>query len=104
MANLAQSAVTIEDTWTEGGTNGRRYLVKAVKLVLTGQGGATNLIPASLFGMTKVWDVRAGRDSSNGLVLAAPSYDRTSIHTFDVDGAGAPVDLAATVRLTVVGR
>lgn len=101
MANLASSAVTINATWTESGTNGRKWNVWDVTLVLTGQGGTTNKILASLFEMTNIVDVTASRSSANALIAAAPSYDNTFLIMTATSGAAA--DVTATVRLIVKG-
>lgn len=82
MANLQQAAVVINETWTEAGTNSRRFIAQEVTLTLTGQGGLTNLIPAALFGMTYIWEVRDARNSSNKFYKAAPLYDHSSIGLF----------------------
>lgn len=101
MANLASSAVTINDQWSEGGTNSRRYNVYDATLVLTGQGGTTNKILASLFYMNNIVEVKSARSSANALVMASPSYDGTYIILTASSGAAA--DVTATVRLVVKG-
>lgn len=103
MAALTSAGVTVNDWWTEGGTNGRKFKVKDVTLVLVAQGGASNTIAASLFGMSKVTEARAFRDSSSNSVLGFPSYDRTKLHFCTAETAGTPADQTATVRGVVVG-
>lgn len=104
MANLAASAVTITAVWYEGArVASRRKKVRAT-LVLTGQGGATNKIPAALFGLRYIDEVSDMRDTSNNLFLAAASYDHSTIIIGDVDGDGAPTDTTATVKVVVSGR
>lgn len=79
MANLLPAAVVLNDTWTEGGTNSRIFTAQEATLTLTGQGGLTNLIPAALFGMTNIKEVRNARNASSVVYGAAPSYDHTSV-------------------------
>lgn len=103
MANLARSAVTTIETWKEGGTNARKFLAKRVTLVLTGQGGATNLIPASVFGMSKIWSARDAITDGGTLLIACPSYDQANLLLFGLE-SDAPVDITDTIRLTVAGK
>lgn len=108
MANLAASAVTVRETWKEGGTNARKFLAKAVTLNLTGQGGTTNKIPASLFGMSKIWSIRDAVTDDNNILLATPSYDGSYILLLRVGPTAAavfaPADITDIVRLTVLGK
>lgn len=107
MANLASSAVTTVSSWTEGGTNGRRRVAKIVRLALTGQGGATNLIIASALGFTKIEECSNAILSDNSLVyLAVPLYGGTAVGLVpDHDAAtGVPADATGvTIELTVKG-
>lgn len=77
MANLASSALVENEYWREGLNN--RFTAKDVTLTLTGQGGTTNLIPAAVFGLSQIRDVRSAVDSNNKPLRAVPSYDRASI-------------------------
>lgn len=104
MAILAMSSITVNDTWKEGGTNGRRFLVKDVTLALAGQGGLTNTIAASLFGMSKIDYVRAARDSVSALIGAGPSYDGSYLVFANVETNGTPTDQTGTFRLHVAGH
>lgn len=104
MAALGASGVTVNNTWTEGDRNGRRFLVKDVTLVLVSQGGLTNNIPASLFGMTKIDYARSFRDSSSNVLSTAPSYDGSYLVFATAETAGTPVDQTATVRGIVAGH
>lgn len=103
MAALTSTGVTINDWWSEGGTNGRKFKAKDVTLVLSSQGGATNNIPAGLFGMTTISAARAFRDSSSNSVLGFPSYDGTKLYFCTAETAGTPADQTATVKGIVVG-
>lgn len=85
MSNLAQSAVTENGFWLQtGATGGNRKVVDAT-LVLTGQGGGTNLIQASLFDMTKIDQVLNMRNVSGKIYIAAP----------DTAGAGILISAAS---------
>lgn len=113
MADLAATAVVVNNVWKEGGTISRRFLVKDVTLTLTGQGGTTNQIPASLFGMSEIVDVRGARTSADALVVASPDYTGDNIllgptsleATGDAETLpiGTAADFTGTVRLVVVG-
>jgi hypothetical protein len=104
MAALTSAGVTVNDTWKEGGTGGRRYLAKDVTLVLSSQGGLTNNIPASLFGMTTITSARSFRDSSSVAVYAGPSYDGAYLVFYTAETNGNPADKSATYRGIVVGK
>jgi hypothetical protein len=74
MANLQASAVTLNTWWyTNSRVNSRRKAVD-VTMVLTGQGGTTNKIPAALFGMNSIEECVSLVDSSNNAYLTAPDY------------------------------
>lgn len=78
MADLAASAVTFESRWNEGGISGKRKTCARVRLTLTGQGGATNRILASVFGMRKIEEATNFVTSDNASIyVAAPSQDGT---------------------------
>lgn len=103
MANLAQTAVVTNDFWKEGGASGRKFKAVDATLTLTGQGGLTNKILTSLFGLVTVKSVRSARKSDSTLILAAPSYDESCVVLGSTNGAGTPTDWTATIRLVVVG-
>ena len=103
MAAVAQSAVTVNDTWKGGGTTSRRYLYKDVTIVLSSQGGLTNYVGASLFGMTKIKRAYGFRDSSSVAVGAGPSYDESKLVFYTVETNGNPADKSATYRGIVFG-
>lgn len=105
MASLASSAVTVVSSWTEGGVNGKRHIVKLVRLVLTGQGGATNLIGAAALGFDKIESCSNAIKSDNALVYpAVPLYGGTAVGLVPApETANAPDDVTGTVELTVKG-
>lgn len=110
MANLAQSAVSVTEKWREGGTNSRKFKAVSATLTLTGQGTASagSLIPASLFGMNTIWSVRDAVASTNSLLVATPSYDRSSILIASAANAELldfpATGFTGTVKLTVLGK
>lgn len=83
MANLSSTNVTTIESWSSGGTNGRRNKVKSVKWTSTTAGGASNLLLASAFGFTKI--LRCSNvllDSSTKKIYpAVPNAAGTAIHT-----------------------
>ena len=110
MASLAASAVTINSAWTEAGITGKRLKVLDVDLVLTGQGGTTNTIPASALGLTGIVECSPAVVSDNSKVYpACPNYAGDAILLTDptnaTDGNRAnPADVTGvTVNLIVKG-
>lgn len=103
MAALTSSGVTINDRWSEGNTNGRKFKCVDTTLVLSAQGDATDSIGASLFGMSKILQVTSSRDSSGNSVLGYPSYDGTLLLFCTAATAGTPAVQTATIRIVVKG-
>lgn len=102
MPALAPSAVTVNRTWTEGGTSGHVFLAKDVTLVLSGQGAnTTNLIPPALFGMKSLVDCRSARTATAIGYGVSPSFTGNTIWFSGSDGV--PTDVSGTYRLIVVG-
>jgi hypothetical protein len=110
MADLAASAVTIERSWTEGGTNGLEVSCRQVTLVLTGQGGTTNKIPASVLALTKIEQSSVFVKSDDTKVYpATPDYAGANLLLNDLTQAtdanrALPADITATVRGVVKGQ
>ena len=105
MSALASTAVAVLEAWTEGGTNGRRNVVKRVTLTLTGQGSVANPIPASALGFQKLLDsgnaVNADQDE---VYVGVPSVDGLSLFLVPaMQTAQAPGDVTDTVTITVKG-
>jgi len=110
MATLAASAVTVRDSWWEGGAPlTKKTKVKSLTLVLTGHGGATNTILATTLGFTTIREVTLVQtDDDSAVYLGAPSYDGTKLFLYDMSNAtdatrDAPVDITDTVRCLVKG-
>ena len=102
MANLAESAVTLVDSWTDGGISSKRHVEAIYDLVLSGQGGTTNKILASALGLTKVERCgNAVKNDNTVIYTAVPSYDGTYI-ALGI-GTETPADVTATVRIFVAG-
>lgn len=103
MAALTSAGVTVNDVWKEGAPNGRKFKALDVTLVLSSQGGLTNNIPASLFGLASIKSARGFRDSSSVAVTAGPSYDGLYLVFYTVETNGNPADKTATYKGIVVG-
>ena len=112
MSALTSSGVTINDIYMEGDFVNSKRKVLNVTLVLSSQGGLTNNIPASLFGLSAITEARGFRTSSSVKYDAGPSYDGTTAGAYLVfyDATNAtdasrnnPADITATVRGTVIG-
>lgn len=103
MANLAASAVTVVDNYTEGGANGKKYSVYDLTLVLVAMGTATNKIQASVFGLATIQRCSLAIDSANVAVYpTSPSYDGTLV-LIGGGASNAPQDITATIHITVWG-
>lgn len=108
MAALASSAVTINKSWLEQRLGSMQIKCREVTLVLTGQGGTTNTIPASVLGLTSIEEVSNAVSDGNTIYPCAPSYDGTAVIVSDAASATAAnhinaADLTDTVRLIVKG-
>lgn len=96
MAALTASAVSLFPTslssgeFTEAGPSTKRYLTRRLKLVLTGQGGATNTIGALALGLRTVVRCSNLFDNQNGKIYLAV-----------VDPTTNTINLAATVADTI---
>lgn len=109
MADLARSAVVIERSWSEGGTTGKELSCRQVTLTLSGQGGTTNKIPASVLELSKIEQCSNFIKSDSAvIVVAVPSYDGANLLLADLaQGADAnrddPADFSITIRGVVKG-
>jgi len=104
MAVLTKDAVTVERAWTEGGVDGKDVVCMQVTLVLTGQGGNTNTIPASVLGLAKIEQVGQFVRDDSKLIIMGPSYDGAVLHAYDMKQAtDASRDNVASVSDTIRG-
>ncbi len=107
MGALTSSGVTINDIWYENAEVHSKRKAVDVTLVLSSQGGLSNNIPASLFGLTRITHARSFRDTSSVAVTFGPNLsstlDGTLLVAYAVETNGSPADISATVRGTVVG-
>lgn len=77
---------------------------RTVKLVLTGQGGQTNTIPASAFKFDKLISCSNLFDDTNNLVYGAVVDPVTNTIVLDANNAGTPTDVTTTAAyITVTG-
>lgn len=103
MADLADSAVQILDTWEGGGTTSKRWAYREVILTLTGQGDATDTITAGNLRLRKVrGSTPLIKDDNGTAYLAAPSYDNSLLLLFE-DNSDAPSVQTGTFKCTVWG-
>lgn len=112
MAALTSASVTINGYYYLGlRPESKRKVINAT-LVLSSQGGLTNNIPATLFGLRAVTRAYSGRDSSSKFYPAGPSYDGTTtgiyLVFYDMTNAtdatrNSPADITATVRISIEG-
>lgn len=107
MAALTSTEVTINDFWYTGNYVGSKRKVCDVTLVLSSQGGLTNNIPASLFGIRKITDARSFRDTSSVKKTFGPNrtstLDGTLLVAYAVETSGSPADATGTYRGLVEG-
>lgn len=112
MAALTSSGVTIHDSWKGGGTSGRKFKFVDVTLALSTQGGLTNNIPATLFGLTKILGADGFRTTSSVKLDFGPNLTTALVGTLLVAYAATnstdanrndPADVTATVRGIVWG-
>ena len=108
MGAVAASAVTINEVWYSTYT-GRQLKFVDATIVLSTQGGLTNSIAASLFGLYRFRRTEPGVDSAGSLIYpTAPSYDRTLLCIYDLTNAtdatrATPADITKTIRVIVAG-
>jgi len=94
---------TIEDIWSEGNTNGRKFKCVQALCVLSAAGATSGDIPASHFGLTKINQVTSARASDDNSVLLLPSFDGTQIYSYVAVAPSAPANLSKTIRVIVRG-
>lgn len=105
MAVVAQSAVTVVSAWTEGGVSGKERVCKLVRVALSSQGGASNYMAASIFGLSKVEFVgNASADGDDISYVMTPSYagDKVFVNT-ESSNTLVPADITDTIQFLVKG-
>jgi hypothetical protein len=110
MASLAASAVSdyptdLSRTDYPAGKGNRNLVRRQLKLTLTGQGGATNTIPASALGFATLVEVSVLWDATNSKGYPAVIDPVNNIVILlDGSAAPAPVDVTTTAAyITVTG-
>ena len=107
MAALTSAGVTINDWWYDNSHVGSKRKTLDVTLVLSSQGGLTNNIPASLFGLTRITAASGFRDTSSVARTFGPSLSSTVagalLVAYTVETNGNPADVSVTVRGLVSG-
>lgn len=103
MAALTSAGVTVNGFYYTGDRPGSKKKVVNVTLVLSSQGGLTNNIPASLFGLSKITDATNFRTSASVLSVAGPSSDGTLLVFYTINTNGNPADQTATVSGYITG-
>lgn len=110
MADLASSAVSIDKISNTTLSNGIVLYRKECTVTLTSQGGITNRILATAFGLSSIsltsnW---TSNDATPKIYPAAPTYARDVILLSDITNVTDaskinPIDIAGTYRCTVEG-
>lgn len=112
MAALASSAVSLVDPllyspneYFPRGLDNRGVISRRLKLVLTGQGGATNTIGAFALGLNRILECSALWDATNSKVYPAVVDPVNNVIILaDGSAAPAPVDVTSTATyITVMG-
>jgi len=104
MANLASSGVTITNSY-EAGNRASRFVHKVVfaTVVLSAMGTATNQIPASAFGLSKILAVSNLTKSDNTEVIPAAVSTNGTLILLKKQDAFAPQDATGTYNLRLEG-
>jgi hypothetical protein len=88
MADLTRSNFTVLRTWYEGDKGGKDT-VKCLLVEITSgtAGGGTNTIPASVFGLSEIFEVtQRGADNVDpGNYLFMPAYDGQTVIAINVE-------------------
>lgn len=110
MAALTASAVSLFPTsltsaeYVEGGPSTKRYLTRRLKLVLTGQGGATNTIGATALGLKTLVKCSNLFDNTNGKIYLAVIDPTTNTINLAATAADTIADVTTTAAyITVTG-
>lgn len=103
MANLASSGVTIEDSWTSGGNNGKKYNYYRCTAVLSSMGTVANNIPAAAFRLQTIEGSTPWTLSDNSIVVVANPNVAKSLLLLKAAGTNAPADYTGTFSFTIWG-
>jgi hypothetical protein len=113
MADLATTNFTVDETWYEGDKTGKeRVLCKRVDITTGTAGGTSNQIPASVFGMSEIYEVsqRGQSNADAGNYLFMPDYAGENIIAINLEQStdanrGDPADVAfATFQTKLIIR
>ncbi|PCJ80636.1 MAG: hypothetical protein COA57_14865 [Flavobacteriales bacterium] len=102
MADLAASAVTVIRNWLTGGIANKDQWAAQVSCALVAMGSATNKIPATAFGLTRIEQVSGlAWDETNSRAYGLTT-DGTNVYVINLEGAtdadrGNAVDHTTTV-------
>lgn len=105
MADLATSAVSLFPTGfreSEFYNSTKGVFTRRVKLVLTGQGGATNRITAAALGFKKLVNCGPLFDVTGAKVVPAVVDPVNNVILLGAPGTGVPTDVTTTVAYIVV--
>jgi hypothetical protein len=111
MASLAKTAVSpyptgdiAQSEWPSTGKGDRSRYIRTCKVVLTGQGTATNSIPAAAFGFTRLLSCGPLVDIANSVVVPAAVDPTRNIILLAGGASGALADVtSANAYITVEG-
>jgi hypothetical protein len=110
MASLAKTAVSpyptdiLSSEWPTVGKGDRARYTRTCKVTLTGQGTATNSIPAAAFGFTKLLSCGPLVDIANSVVVPAAVDPTRNIILLAGGASGALADVtSANAYITVEG-
>lgn len=103
MANLGTSGVTIVDSWTGGGNNGKKFNFYKCVVVLSSMGTAANAIPASAFRLQTLEGSTPWTIADNSVaIVAAPNVAKSQL-LLKAAATNAPADYSGTYYCTVWG-
>lgn len=105
MAALASTAVSLYPTSAreaENYTSTKGTFFRRLKLVLTGQGGATNTIGAAALGFKKLTDCSQLFDVTGAKVIPATVDPVNNVILLGAPGTGVPTDVTTTVAYIMV--
>lgn len=104
MADLAKSAVTILEDWSDHAIGNRRVSYRKVQLVLTGQGDATDDIKAGVLDLRTIEGCTPLQKSDDTAAYwGVPSYDGSKLYLYE-DASDAPAVQTGTFRCIVWGQ